>query len=135
MVHELKNAYLYYDLMFAVNTPATVNFIRGFWNAHVYDWKIMETSRHGQYEKSMGKLWNSDFEQQPPFFATRGLSFLNAVNDLIYSASLLYQYNVERGALTWAKRLAEQYVLPRDKKNRAWRIPVHPTAEAGRNQR
>lgn len=116
MVHELKNAYPYYDLMFAVNKPATVNFIRGFWNAHVYDWKIMETSRHGQYGKSMGKLWDSEFEQQPPFFATKGLSFLNAGNDLIYSASLLYQYDGERGALTWAKRLAEQYVLPRDKK-------------------
>ena len=116
MVHELKNAYPYYDLMFAVNKPATANFIRGFWNAHVYDWKIMETSRHGQYGKSMGKLWDSEFEQQPPFFATNGLSFLNAGNDLIYSASLLYQYDGERGALTWAKRLAEQYVLPRDKK-------------------
>lgn len=116
MVHELKNAYPYYDLMFAVDKPATANFIRGFWNAHVYDWKIMETSRHGEYGKAMGKLWQSDFEQQPPFFATKGLSFLNAGNDLIYSASLLYQYDGDKGALTWAKRLAEQYVLPRDKK-------------------
>src|SRR5690606_26756349 len=55
------------------------------------------------------------FEQQPPFFATKGLSFLNAGNDLIYSASLLYQHDRDAGALTWAKRLAEQYVLPRDK--------------------
>ncbi|ROP59407.1 pectate lyase [Enterobacter sp. BIGb0383] len=116
MVHELKNAYPYYDLMFAVNKPATANFIRGFWNAHVYDWKIMETSRHGEYGKSMGKLWDSEFEQQPPFYSTKGLSFLNAGNDLIYSASVLYQHDGERGALTWAKRLAEQYVLPRDKK-------------------
>ena len=41
MVHELKNAYPYYDLMFAVNKPATVNFIRGFWDAHVYDSRTM----------------------------------------------------------------------------------------------
>ncbi|MDZ7321961.1 pectate lyase [Kosakonia sacchari] len=116
MVHELKNAYPYYDLMFAVDKPATARFIRAFWNAHVYDWKILETSRHGEYGKEMGKLWASHFEQQPPFFATKGLSFLNAGNDLIYSASLLYQYDGEKGALTWAKRLAEQYVLPRDKK-------------------
>ncbi|WP_039056129.1 pectate lyase [Enterobacter sp. Bisph1] len=116
LVHELKNAYPYYDLMFAVDKPATARFIRAFWNAHVYDWKILETSRHGEYGKKMGKLWASDFSQQPPFFATKGLSFLNAGNDLIYSASLLYQYEGETGALTWAKRLAEQYVLPRDKK-------------------
>lgn len=116
MVHELKNAYPFYDLMFAVDKPATARFIRAFWNAHVYDWKILETSRHGEYGKEMGKLWASDFTQQPPFFATKGLSFLNAGNDLIYSASLLYKYDGEAGALTWAKRLAEQYVLPRDKK-------------------
>ncbi len=99
-MHELKNAYPYYELMFAVDKPATARFIRAFWNAHVYDWKILETSRHGEYGKAMGKLWASDFEQQPPFFATKGLSFLNAGNDLIYSASLLWQYDHEQGALT-----------------------------------
>lgn len=115
-VHELKNAYPYYELMFAVDKPATARFIRGFWNAHVYNWKTMETSRHGEYGKAMGKLWENNFTQQPPFFATKGLSFLNAGNDLIYSASMLYEYNHETGALVWAKRLAQQYVLPRDKK-------------------
>ncbi|HDL8054989.1 TPA: pectate lyase [Yersinia enterocolitica] len=116
MVHELKNAYPYYDLMFSVDSDATARFIRGFWNAHVYDWRILETSRHGEYGKPMGALWESKFEQQPPFFATKGLSFLNAGNDLIYSASLLYKHQQDLGALTWANRLADQYVLPRDAK-------------------
>ncbi|EEQ07094.1 Periplasmic pectate lyase [Yersinia bercovieri ATCC 43970] len=116
MVHELKNAYPYYDLMFSVDRDATARFIRGFWNAHVYDWRILETSRHGEYGKKMGELWESKFEQQPPFFATKGLSFLNAGNDLIYSASLLYKHQQDQGALVWAKRLADQYVLPRDAK-------------------
>ncbi|CCJ71119.1 Periplasmic pectate lyase precursor [Cronobacter condimenti 1330] len=102
--------------MFGVDSAATTRFIKAFWNAHVYDWKTLETSRHGQYGKPMGKLWESDFEQQPPFFATKGLSFLNAGNDLIYSAGMLYEHDHDAGALTWAKRLAEQYVLPRDKK-------------------
>lgn len=115
-VHELKNAYPYYDLMFAVDKTATAHFIRAFWNAHVYDWQVLETSRHGEYGKEMGKLWASHFEQQPPFFASKGLSFLNAGNDLIYAASMLFHYDNDRGALTWGKRLAEQYVLPRDKK-------------------
>lgn len=115
-VHELKNAYPYYDLMFSVNKPATAKFIRAFWNAHVFDWRVMETSRHGEYGKPMGALWASKFEQQPPFFATKGLSFLNAGNDLIYSAAMLYKYDNESAALVWAKRLAQQYVLPRDKK-------------------
>lgn len=115
LVHELKNAYPFYSLMFQVDKPATVRFIHAFWNAHVYDWKALETSRHGEYGKAMGKLWRNDFTQQPPFFATKGLSFLNAGNDLIYSASLLAKYNHEPEALTWALRLAQQYVLPRDK--------------------
>lgn len=114
MVHELKNAYPYYELMFEVDPQATMNFINGFWNAHIYDWETLETSRHGQYGLSMGELWDNDFTQQQPFFATRGLSFLNAGNDLIYSAGLLYHYSGEPGALVWAKRLAEQYVRPRD---------------------
>ncbi|KAF1020371.1 MAG: Pectate disaccharide-lyase [Paracidovorax wautersii] len=116
MVHELKNAYPYYELMFEVDKPATARFIRAFWNAHVHDWKTLETSRHGVYGKPMGALWSQPFEQQPPFSATKGLSFLNAGNDLIYSASLLYKYDQDAGALTWAKRLAQQYVLPRDPK-------------------
>lgn len=115
-VHELKNAYPYYDLMYEVDAEKTSKFIKAFWNAHVYDWKTLETSRHGEYGKEMGKLWQHDFVQQPPFFSSKGLSFLNAGNDLIYSASLLYQHSGDTGALTWAKRLAEQYVLPRDGK-------------------
>lgn len=83
----------------------------------------------------MGALWQNDFVQQPPFFATKGLSFLNAGNDLIYSASLLYKYDGDAGALTWAKRLAEQYVLPRDKEDRARRLPVYPSAKTRRHYR
>lgn len=116
LVHELKNAYPYYEMMFTVDKEATARFIRGFWNAHIYDWNTMETSRHGEYNKTTGELWKRSFTQQPPFFATKGLSFLNAGNDLIYSAALLSKYNNEPEALVWAKRLAQQYVLPRDKK-------------------
>lgn len=114
-VHELKNAYPYYELLFSVDKAATVRFIHGFWNAHVYNWQVMETSRHGEYGKKMGKLWANKFTQQPPFFATKGLSFLDAGNDLIYSGGMLSVYNNEADARVWALRLAEQYVLPRDK--------------------
>ncbi len=115
LVHELKNAYPYYDLMFAVDKAATARFIRAFWNAHIYDWKTLETSRHGEFGKTLGRLWASDFSQQPPFFATKGLSFLNAGNDLIYAAAELYRHDPqEAGALQWAQRLAQQYVLARD---------------------
>lgn len=54
MVHELKNAYPYYDMMFAVDDKATARFIKAFWNAHVYDWKTLETSRHGKCVQCYG---------------------------------------------------------------------------------
>jgi pectate lyase len=116
LVHELKNAYPYYDFWYEVNPEATVKFIKAFWNAHVYNWKTLEISRHGKYGLIPGDIWNHTFEQQIPFFKTRGLSFLDAGNDLIYSGVKLYEFTQDTGALLWAKRLASQYVLSRDPK-------------------
>ena len=117
-IHELKNAYPYYELMFEVNPEATARYIRGFWNAHVYNFRTLEISRHGEYGHPLGALWASPFDNPPPFFATKGLSFLDAGNDLIYSASMLYKYTGDRDALRWGLRLAEQYVKARNPKTK-----------------
>ncbi|MDR3667591.1 MAG: hypothetical protein P4L35_12175 [Ignavibacteriaceae bacterium] len=116
LVHELKNVYPYYDFWYEVNPHATVNFIKAFWNAHVYNWSTLEISRHGKYGLTTGDIWNHSFEQQKPFFETRGLSFLDAGNDLIYSGLKLYEFTHDDGALLWAHRLAAQYVLCRNPK-------------------
>jgi pectate lyase len=116
LVHELKNAYPFYDFWYEVNPEATVKFIKAFWNAHVYDWRTLEISRHGRYGLMPGDIWDHKFEQQKPFFETRGLSFLDAGNDLIYSGVKLYEFTHDTGAILWAKRLANQYVLCRDPK-------------------
>jgi pectate lyase len=116
LVHELKNAYPYYDFWYEVNPLSTVKFIKAFWNAHVYNWTTLEISRHGKYGLIPSGIWNHSFEQQKPFFETRGLSFLDAGNDLIYSGIKLYEFTNDPGALLWAKRLADQYVLCRDPK-------------------
>jgi pectate lyase len=114
LIHELKNAYPYYQLMYEVNPEATVRYIKGFWNAHVYDWRTLEISRHGEYGKKTGSLWDSPFDDPKPFFETKGLSFLDAGTDLIYSAAMLFEFTGDRGALLWSKRLAEQYVKARN---------------------
>lgn len=113
-VHELKNAYPWYDFMFTVNEKGTAKFIKAFWNAHIYDWKTLETSRHGQYEKKPHSVWTESFTQQQPFISTKGLSFLNAGNDLIYSALSYAKNEQDSSALLWGKRLAEQYILARN---------------------
>ena len=117
-IHELKNAYPYYELMFEVNPEAAARYIRGYWNAHVYNFSTLEISRHGEYGHPLGTLWASPFDNPPPFFATKGLSFLDAGNDLIYSASMLYKYTGDRDALRWGLRLAEQYVKARNPKTK-----------------
>ncbi len=112
--HELKNAYPYYDLMFEVNPEATKRFITGFWNAHVFNWRTLEVSRHGEYGHEPGPHWNNPFDDPAPFFETKGLSFLDAGNDLIYSGAMLYKLTGDQGALLWTKRLAHQFVKARD---------------------
>ena len=112
--HELKNAYPYYELMYEVNPSATVRFITGFWNAHVYNWHTLEVSRHGDFGHPPGANWGQRFDDPAPYFATKGLSFLDAGNDLIYSAAMLYRLTGDQGALLWARRLAAQYVKARD---------------------
>jgi pectate lyase len=115
-VHELKNAYPYYELLYEADPAATRRFIRAFWNAHVYDWRTLEISRHGQYGLEMRPVWSSPFDNPAPFFETKGLSFLDAGNDLIYSAAMLFKLAGDKDALLWSKRLAEQYVKARNPK-------------------
>lgn len=118
MVHELKNGYPFYDLMYDVNPAATTRLIEGIWNAHVYNWTEMETSRHGSYDKPIGLLWAHQKTQLEPWYETPGLSFLNASNDLIYAASVLARRDKKPVALAWGEHLAFQYVYPRDKNTR-----------------
>ncbi|HVU33838.1 MAG TPA: hypothetical protein VHE61_10415, partial [Opitutaceae bacterium] len=113
-VHELKNVFPYYELMYETNPAATVKFITAFWNAHVYNWHTLEVSRHGDYGHPPGAHWSERFDDPAPYFETKGLSFLDAGNDLIYAAAMLYRLDGDRGALLWSKRLAAQYVKARN---------------------
>lgn len=113
LVHELKDILPFYELMFAVDPLATRRFVEAFWNAHVLDWETLEISRHGEYGLPIGPLWKHAFADPEPFRKVRGLSFLSAGNDLIYSAGLFYRATGEEGPLKWMKRLAGMYVKAR----------------------
>ncbi|HOJ21759.1 MAG TPA: pectate lyase [Armatimonadota bacterium] len=114
--HEFKLNLPFYELMWEVNPSATEQFIKAFWNAHILDWGKLDMNRHGAYGKPMGALWDNTFEDPEPFFEGDGLTFLNAGTDLIYAGVLLYKFTGDQGALTWAKRLAYQYVKARHPK-------------------
>ena len=113
MPHEFKFNLPFYEFLYEVDPEATVQFIKALWNAHVLDWGKLDMNRHGSYGRRMGDLWDSEFEQQEPFFEGRGLTFINCGSDLIYAGAILYHLTGDEGALTWAKRLAEQYVRAR----------------------
>ena len=114
MVHELKNAFPFYELMFEVDPQATEKYIKAFWNAHVYDWDELHTGRHGEYNLDVGDVWGHELVNKPALRESTGLSFINCGNDLIYSAGLLYKYSRDFGAFKWAKHLASQYVAARN---------------------
>ncbi len=113
MVHELKNVFPYYDLMYEVNPEATIKFIKAFWNAHLINWGELYLSRHGEYGLKLGPAWDHVPVNRPPFRESPGLSFINAGSDLIYAAGTLYKLTGDQKALTWAKHLAQQYVAAR----------------------
>ena len=115
-VHELKNCFPFYDLMSQVNLDATAKFVKAFWNAHILDWDEMYVSRHGQFGLQVGDVWGHKMVSLPSMRESSGLSFINAGNDLIYAAGTLYRLTKDKGALDWAKHLANQYILARHPK-------------------
>lgn len=109
-VHELKDCFPFYELMFSVDADAARRYIEAFWNAHVYHWDRLEISRHGKYGLKTEHVWEHEYKKPEPFFETEGLSFLNAGNDLIYAAGMLSARTGDEAPLVWAKRLSQQYV-------------------------
>ncbi len=121
MVHELKHHLPYYTLLHRVNAEKTLNYLQGFWNAHVEDWQQLDLGRHGDYAK---KRDPNVFEHArhdvvnpalwPELPLTKGLTFVNAGTDLIYAAFAYARFTGDTSAAAWGKHLYRQYVLARN---------------------
>src|SRR5439155_18417273 len=74
--HELKCHYPFYELMWEVDPAGTRRYIEAFWNAHIYDWSVLDFSRHGKYNLPMGPLWDHAYKGGPIFFIGRVLTFI-----------------------------------------------------------
>jgi pectate lyase len=112
--HELKCHYPFYDLMWDINPEGTKRYIEAFWNAHIYNWQVLDFSRHGKYDLEMGDLWNHRYHPGRIFFVGRGLTFINCGSDLYYAAGMLHGLGGEIMPLTWAQRLNGRYLETRD---------------------
>ncbi|MCL2895645.1 pectate disaccharide-lyase PelW [Brenneria tiliae] len=120
-VHELKHHLPYYALLHRIDAAKTLNFLQGFWNAHVEDWNSLDLGRHGDYAKPR----DPDVFQHPRHDVvnparwpalplTKGLTFVNAGTDLIYAAFKYAEYTGDDAAAKWGKHLYRQYVLARN---------------------
>ncbi|MCD8380863.1 MAG: hypothetical protein LUC95_11250 [Lachnospiraceae bacterium] len=118
-VHELKNDYPYYELMFRADPKKAELYIKSFWNAHVYDFDAFEMGRHSM-EKPYGVegIWDRHFSNPPGLTPRKGLSFRNTGNDLMYAAGKLWEQNEDAGALTWAGHIFDMYQKSRYPKTR-----------------
>jgi pectate lyase len=110
---EFKAVYPHYELWHEVDAENTEKFIKGLWNSLVTDWSILEITRHGTYNKSMGALWNSAWNNPEPFQELPGLSFFLSGTDLFYGAMKLYEWNKDEGARLWSERLIDLYMRAR----------------------
>ncbi|ETI61661.1 pectate lyase [Marinomonas profundimaris] len=113
MVHELKHHCPYYELMYETNPTATSRMIMAIWNCHVTNWENMEMSRHGSYGLAFDETTFWDKPQSSnlePLREMKGLSFVNIGNDLVFSAGMLYKFDGDEKALSWAEFLMRQYV-------------------------
>ena len=114
-VHELKDHFPFYELMWEVDSNATKSMIENMWNAHILNWTNLDFNRHG-VPKKMGLLWKNEYQDTPVFFWGKGLTFINAGSDLIYAAAMLSKFTGNPEPLVWAKHLAYRYVETRDPK-------------------
>ncbi|EMQ3398223.1 pectate lyase, partial [Yersinia enterocolitica] len=120
-VHELKHHLPYYDLLLSVDREKTLNFLQGFWHAHVEDWQTLDLGRHGSYDKQRDPHVFTHArhdvvkpEALPQLPETKGLTFVNAGTDLIYAAYKYAEYTGDIAAAAWGKHLYRQYVLARN---------------------
>ncbi|MCD7863210.1 MAG: hypothetical protein LUG61_06790 [Lachnospiraceae bacterium] len=116
-VHELKNDYPDYELMFQADPAKAELYIKSFWNAHVYDFDAFEMGRHSM-EKPYGVegIWERRFGDPPALMPRKGLSFRNTGNDLMYAAGKLWEQKEDQGALTWAEHIFGMYQKSRHPK-------------------
>ncbi|WP_192456846.1 pectate disaccharide-lyase PelW [Musicola keenii] len=121
LVHELKHHLPYYELLLELEPEKTLNFIQGFWNAHVENWESLDLGRHGDYAKVRDPNVFThvrhdvvDPSRWPELPLTKGLTFVNAGTDLIYASFAYARHTGDPQAAAWGKHLYRQYVLARN---------------------
>lgn len=128
-VHELKDHYPLFDVMYELEPEKTEKYIKAVWAGHIKDTENLEFSRHYTITKPkdekvvdnifktiQGKTGDAAFDKSlEPFFAgSEGLlTFITAANDFISAAGELYSLNGDEDALQSALDLQNMYLKGR----------------------
>jgi len=113
-IHELKDIYPCYQLMWEVDPNATKQFIEAFWSGHILDWSNLDMNRHSWMDTPLKKPWNYEYICGPVFSQGDGSSFFCTGSSLCCAAAHLTKLSGETRPLVWSKRLAHRYVETRD---------------------
>jgi len=137
--HELKGNFPYYEIFWQANPDGTEKMVQGIWLWHMRKWDNLEFNRHANYgQKLPANPWDQKFDEQKQKGIQSGkyLTFYSTACDMILAAGKLYQFNGDKKALLWAKRLFGRYIYSAHPKTGI--IPcehINPTANraAGQN--
>ena len=113
-VHELKENFPYFELMYETNPQATEKLIEGIWNSHVNDWGKLSFNRHAAISGVIHQsAWDHTFHDPDPYYEYSGHTLLSGGGDMIDAAARLYGLTENEKALEWAKNLKKMYVKAR----------------------
>ena len=117
--HELKDAFLYLAPFFRLDKQFGKDLVMHTWLGHVIDWNYLLTNRHATYSKAqdVDNWYNTDAaEEIHDFIRTTELPFRATANDLIYIAGESYKQTGDTYALTWGKKILQNFYNLRDEK-------------------
>jgi len=136
VVHEIEDAYPYYEFLMAVNPVRAEKLMKGIWEVNITDWDALQYNRHGNFHKvvDLENTWNRFWDGYKDPVINHNLSFISVALDMAYAAySLGYQKN-EEVPRVWAERMLNLIIKQRDPKTLIWPVQVHPQiAERGLN--
>lgn len=123
-VHELKDHYPLFDVMYEIDPEKAERYMKGIWKAHVKYPDTLEFSRHfslttSQEVEDVDGIFTSiqntfDKDTQPYFEGHAGvIPFITAANDYIYAAEELYGLTGNEDALQCAIDMQNMYLKGR----------------------
>ena len=107
-IHELKYHQPYFELMWRVDSLATIELMEMIWAGHVLNWSTLHHNRHASFSELYVPGWDQWFDENAdvPLSAIKKVrSFSNVTPPLLRAGILLGVLDGHDDALLWSYRL------------------------------